>query len=133
VYYTKGFILKWIWHCPRKKYGPIGIKTPKELGSTKTRKGGKKPQIVVVQLLEQMPKRDPPYVYHVYLDNLFVSEKFLELLRSLGYVATGTCRTISGVFSELIDLKSKDKGKNEMPWGTLYAFPTESNQINQVG
>jgi hypothetical protein len=129
----RGFMLKWVWHRPGKKNGPIGVKTPKELGGTKTGKGGNKTQAVVVHLLEQLPRRDPPYAYHVYLDNLFVSEKLLELLRSLGYAATGTCRTNSGVLSELIELKSKDRGQNEMPWGTLHAFPTESNQVNQVG
>ena len=129
----RAFILKWVWHYPGRKNGPIGVKTPKELGGTKTGKGGNKTQAMVVHLLEQLPKRDSPYTYHVYLDNLFVSTKLLELLRSLGYAATGTCRTTSGILSELIKLKSKDKGKNEMPWGTLYSFPTESNQVNQVG
>jgi hypothetical protein len=124
-------MLKWIWYYPGKKHGPIGVKTPIELGGTKTRKGGNKTQAVVVQLLEQLPKRNSPY--HVYLDNLFVSEKLLELLRSKGYAATRTCRTNSGIISELIELKKKDKGKNKMPWGTLYDFPTESNQVNQVG
>ena len=37
------------------------------------------------------------------------------------------------VISELIELKKKDKGKGEIQWGTLYAMPTESNQVNQVG
>jgi hypothetical protein len=39
---------------------------------------------------------------------------------------------MSGVISELIELKKKDKGKGEMQWGMLHAMPTESNQVNQV-
>jgi hypothetical protein len=32
-------MLKWICYYPGKKHGPISVKTPIELGSTKTRKG----------------------------------------------------------------------------------------------
>jgi hypothetical protein len=71
--------------------------------------------------------------YHVYLDNLFTSTKLLELLRAKGYAAIGTCRTTLGVLLELIELKKKDKGKGEMPWGTVRALPTETNQVNQIG
>jgi hypothetical protein len=84
---------------------------------------------VVVHLLDQLPRAR----YHVYLDNLFTSTKLLELLRSKGYAAIGTCRTNSGVLLELVELKKKDKGKGEMPWGTLHAIPTETNQVNQIG
>lgn len=125
----RGFLLRWVWHRPGQKHGPIGIKTPRELGGTKNGKGGNKTQAVVVYLLDQLP----PARYHVYLDNLFTSTKLLELLRSKGYAATGTCRTNSGVLSELVELKKKDKGKGEMPWGTLHAIPTETNQVNQIG
>jgi hypothetical protein len=119
----RGFMLKSICHYPGKKHGLISVKTPIELGGTKTRKGGNKTQVVVVQLLEQLPKRDS--LYYVYLNNLFVSKKLLELFRSKGYAVTRTCRTNSGIISELIELKKKDKGKNKIPWGTFYDFPTE--------
>jgi hypothetical protein len=48
--------------------------------------------------------------YYCFLDNLFVSERFLEFLRSKNYSATRTYRTNTRVISELIDLKKQDQG-----------------------
>lgn len=124
----RGFLLKWVWHRPGKKNGPIGIKTPRELRGTKNSKGGNKTQAIIVHLIDQLPEGR----YHVYLDNLFTSTKLLELLRSKGFAATSTYRTTSGVLLELVELKKKDKGKGEIPWGTLYAIPIETNRVNQI-
>jgi hypothetical protein len=44
------------------------------------------------------------------MNNLFVSERFLEFFWSQGYNVTRTCRTNTRVISELIDLKQKDRG-----------------------
>ena len=44
------------------------------------------------------------------MNNLFISERFLEFLRKQGYGTTGTYRTNSRVITELIDLKNSDKG-----------------------
>ena len=107
----------------------MGVKTLRELGGNINGKGGNKTQAVVLHLLEQLP----PARYHVYLDNLFTSCQLIEVLRSRGFGATGTCRTNAGVISELVDIKKNDKGKNELPWGTLISMPTESNLVNQVG
>jgi hypothetical protein len=30
----RGFLLAWNWHIPGEKNGPVGVKTPKELGGT---------------------------------------------------------------------------------------------------
>ena len=57
----------------------------------------------------------------------------MELLRSHGFGATGTCRTNAGVISELIDIKKNDKGPNEMLWGTLIEMPIASGLVNQCG
>jgi hypothetical protein len=84
---------------------------------------------VVLHLLEKLP----PASYHVTLDNLFVSNKLLEVLRSRGFAATGTCRTNAGVISELIDIKKNDKGPDELPWGTLISMPTASGLVCQMG
>jgi hypothetical protein len=73
-------------------------------------KGGNKTQACALQLLESLPKAP----YHLYVDNLFVSTNFLELLRSRRYSCTGTCRTNSGVILELVKAKKNDKGKKEM-------------------
>jgi hypothetical protein len=37
------------------------------------------------------------------------------------------------VISELINIKKNDKGKDEMPWGTLISMPTASGLVNQCG
>jgi hypothetical protein len=100
----RGFILLWNWHRPGAKFGPVGVIVPPELGSNKT-------QAVVLHLLRQLP----PARYHVTLDNLFTSHKLMEVLRSYGFGATGTCRTNAGVISELVDIKKNDKGKDELP------------------
>jgi hypothetical protein len=65
------------------------------------------------------------------MDNLFISENFLEFLWSNSYSATGTCRTNTGVITELIDLKKKDQG-DKLAWGTLRAIPTRSGKMIQV-
>jgi hypothetical protein len=125
----RGFLSNWSWHAPGKKNGPIGVKVPVELGGSKAGKGGNKTQAVVLHLLDQLPRAR----YHVYLDNLFTSTKLLEVLRTHGYGATGTCRTNAGVISELVEIKKRDQKKDELPWGTLYSMPTPSGLVNQLG
>jgi hypothetical protein len=44
------------------------------------------------------------------MDNLFISERFLEFLRKQGYGITGICYTNSRVITELIVLKNNNKG-----------------------
>ena len=116
----RGFFLRWVFHRPGKKGGPVGVKKPKELNKT---------QSVVPHLLSLLPKA----TYHLYCDNLFTSVKLFEYLRKLGYAATGTARTTSGVLADLVDLKKADHGDRALPWGTVSAFPTESNMVNQTG
>ncbi len=84
----KGYILSWLWHS--KGTGPIGIKVPQALGQNKT-------AATVPYLLQLLPKRplDSPYI--VWLDNLFSSTKLFGYLRQLGFGATGTARTNSGI------------------------------------
>ena len=125
----RGFLSQWAWHKPGSKFGPVGVKTPIELGGSVSGKGGNKTQAIVLHLLERLP----PARYHVYLDNLFTSNSLMEVLRSHGFGATGTCRTNAGVISELIDIKKNDKGKDEMARGTLISIPTASGLVNQCG
>jgi len=64
---------------PGIKNGPVGVRTPRELrGSIKDRKGGNKTQAVVLHLIGRLQRPLPGFLYHVYLDNLFVSTKFVE-------------------------------------------------------
>jgi hypothetical protein len=57
-------------------------------------------------LLERLPGKG----YHYFIDNLFISERFLEFLRKQEYNTTSICYTNSRVITELIDLKKSNKG-----------------------
>jgi hypothetical protein len=103
----------------------VGVKTPVELGGSKKQgKGGNKSQAVVLLLLQRLSRKG----YHVFLDNLFVFTRFLELLRDQGYGATGICRTNSGVHQDLITMKKNDSN-NIILWGTTTSIPTESEKM----
>jgi Transposase IS4 len=118
---------------PGQKNGPLGIKTPRELGGTiKAGKGGNKTQAVVLHLIKRLPKPPKGSGYHVYLDNLFVSTRMVEYARSQGVGITGTCRDTGGVIQELLDLKKKDKS-DVIEWGTTYSMPIENGLVCHVG
>jgi hypothetical protein len=128
----RGFLLRWNWHIPGDKNGPVGVRTPRELrGTKKAGKGGNKTQAIVLHLIGQLLKPPTSSGYHVYLDNLFVSTKFVKYARLRGIAVTGTCRDNGGIIQELLDLKKKDK-KDIIPWGETYSMPTESGKICQV-
>jgi len=74
----RGFLLVWNWHIPGQRNGPVGVRTPRELGGTiKAGNGGNKTQAVVLHLIKRLPKPPEGSGYHVYLDNLFVSTRFV--------------------------------------------------------
>jgi hypothetical protein len=125
----RGFLLKWNWHRPGAKFGPVNVKVPRALRGSASGKGENKTQATVLHLLQQLP----PARYHVILDNLFTSHKLMEVLRSHGFGATSTCRTNAEVISKLVNIKKNDKGKDEMPWGTLVSMPTTSGKVMQMG
>ncbi len=90
----RGFLLVWNWHIPGLKNGPVGVRTPVALGGTKgDGNKGNKTQAVVLHLINRLPKPLKGSSYHLFLDNLFVSTKFVEYARSQGVAVTGTCRT----------------------------------------
>ena len=69
-----GYFLKWVQYYKGKNGGPVGVIVPPELGfSKKPKRQGNKTAAVVPHLLGLLPK---PVIgrYHVYLDNLFVSD-----------------------------------------------------------
>jgi hypothetical protein len=101
------------------------VKTPIELGGTKQdRNNRNKTQAIAFSLLEYLPGKG----YYCFMDNLFISERFLEFLRKQGYSATGIYRTNSRVITELIDLKKSNKG-DKLLYGTLKALPTKSRKV----
>lgn len=124
-----GFILQWFWHIPGEKNGPVGVKTPVELGGSK-RDGnrGNKTQAVAYELLKSLPGGG----YHCFMDNLFCSTRFLDFLRSKGYGATGTCRTNAGLHADMIQWKNSDKG-DILPWGTTKLCPTKNRKVLHLG
>jgi hypothetical protein len=105
-----GFILAWNWHIPGDKNGPVNVRTPRELGGTiKAGNGGNKTQAVCLKLLQRLPEPLTGYKYHVLLDNLFTSTKFVAYARDLGFGVTGTCRDNAGIMRDLLALKKSDK------------------------
>jgi hypothetical protein len=130
----RGFLICWNWHILGDKNGPVGVRTPRELGGTKKEgKGGNKTQAVVLALINRLP---PPPIgsgYHCFLDNLFVSHKFLLYAREKrGVGLTGTCRNNAGVIQELLTLKKEDK-KDIIPWGETYSLPSTNKKVCQIG
>jgi hypothetical protein len=83
-------------------------------------------------LINKLPKPPLGSGYHVFLDNLFISTRFVEYARSQGIGVTGTCRDNGGVIQELLDLKKKDK-KDVIKWGETYSMPTSNGKVCHVG
>jgi hypothetical protein len=81
----RGFLLVWNWHIPGEKNGPVGVRTPRELGGTiRARNGGNKTQATVLHLIKRLLEPLQGSGYYVFLDNLFVSTRFIKYARSQG-------------------------------------------------
>jgi hypothetical protein len=118
---------------PRQKNSPLRIKTPRELkGTIIARKGGNKTQAIVLHLIKRLPKPLKGLGYHVFLNNLFISTKFVKYTRSQGVGITSTCQDNRGVIQELLDLKKKDKS-DVIEWGKTYSMPIKNSKVYQVG
>ena len=83
-------------------------------------------------MIKRLPKPPRGSGYHVFLDNLFVSTRFVEYARSQGVGVTGTCRDKSGIMKELVGLKNENK-KDIIPWGETHSLPTISGKVCHVG
>jgi hypothetical protein len=111
----------------------VGIHTPRELGGTiKAGNSGNKIQAVVLHLIKRLPKPPKGSGYYVYLDNLFVSTRFVQYARSQGVAVTRTYRITSGVIKELLDLQKSDK-KDVIPWGETYSMYTSNGEVYHIG
>jgi hypothetical protein len=83
------------------------VKTPVELSRTKRDGNNRnKTQAIAFSFLERLLGKG----YYYFMDNLFISKRFLEFLRKQGYNITSICRINSRVIIELIDLKKSNKG-----------------------
>jgi hypothetical protein len=100
----RGYLMRWTWHIPGSKYGPIGVEfrrgRPKTTSPTKIADLNPT-QAVVAALISKLPTG----TYHIFLDNLFSAPDLLIVLRHLGVGATGTCRTNCGLYSRLIKVQ----------------------------
>jgi len=118
---------------PKIKNSLVRVRILHELkGSIKDKKGGNKTQVVVLHLIGRLQRPLLGFTYHVYLDNLFVSTKFVEYARAQGIAVICTCKNIRGVIQELLDLKKSDK-KDIIEWGITYSMLTETSKVCQIG
>jgi len=125
-----GFIIVWVYHQPGLNKGPVNIRCPVELGGTKKAGNrGNRTQAVIWHMLKRLPRT---IVRHCFLDNLFVSYKFLAFMRQEGFAITGTTRPQSGVHKKLINIQKSDK-KDIVPWGTVDAVTTPCGLVQQIG
>ena len=118
-----GIFMRWIWHQPGAKYGPVGVQ--KKPASQKKETKGKikgfsktdkvenviyvateveakivalnSTQSVVVALIDLLPIS----TYHVFVDNLFSSPDLFRSLRQHGHGATGIARSNCGIYNGL--------------------------------
>ena len=68
---------------------------------------------VVLQLIQSLPNL--PYRYHLFTDNFFTTQKYMEALRTLFVAHSGTCKAASGYPNQLLILRLKAKKKSH--WG----------------
>jgi hypothetical protein len=126
-----GYFLQWLLHLPRKVFDCIGDNKPRTRKRKRDDEHSLNPtQAVVVDLI----KRLPPAIYHVFLDNLFLSPDLFTVLRALNIGATGTCCINSGIFNRLVQLKKADtNGKLPWYWGQIETVLTPNNKVDQAG
>jgi hypothetical protein len=147
-----GIFMRWIWHQPGAKYGPVGVQ--KKPASQKKKTKGKvkassktdkvedviyvateaeakivalnSTQSVVVALINLLPIS----TYRVFVDNLFSSPDLFRSLRQHGHGATGTARSNCGIYNGLVEAKKADKaGKSGFQFNEIKVIPTADNQI----
>ncbi|KAJ0127350.1 hypothetical protein HZ326_29546 [Fusarium oxysporum f. sp. albedinis] len=150
-----GIFMRWIWHQPGARYGPVGVqKKPasqkkrikgKIKGSSKTDKvedviyvateakakivALNSTQSVVIALINLLPIS----TYHVFVDNLFSLPDLFRSFRQHGHGATGTARSNCGIYNGLVEAKKADKaGKSGFQFNEIKVIPTANNQVNQV-
>ncbi|KAG7408943.1 PiggyBac transposable element-derived protein 4 [Fusarium oxysporum f. sp. raphani] len=121
-----GYFVRWLWHVHGR--GPCGL-VPQQCsrqGDEEVAEEHLTPtQRVITTLLTLLPLA----VYHVFLDNIFASEKLFKALRSSQVGATGTCRKDSGVDELLV--AEKDREGKGIPWGQIHCIPTKDGKVHR--
>ncbi|RFU23597.1 hypothetical protein B7463_g12741, partial [Scytalidium lignicola] len=127
----KGYFLSWLWHSKGAGKGPHfdhGYRPPKEMGLNPT-------AAVVPYLVQKMQRLlDPSFEYRhiLWLDNLFMSVKLALYLERHKTGCTGTARTNSGIWSELVQKKKDNKRNDTIPWRTEFEAPTMDGKVNMM-
>ncbi|KAF5234960.1 hypothetical protein FOXYS1_15680 [Fusarium oxysporum] len=138
----RGYFLRWIWHRPGRKFGPVGVRPtyrrlPSQLRMMRQRRQLRErntihlnpTQAVVIALVNLLPKS----TYHVFLDNLFSSCDLFRRLRQRGHGATGTARKNCGIYKPLVKLKAIDNtAAGSLEFNVVKAIPTADNKVNQI-
>ncbi|KAI8710682.1 hypothetical protein NCS52_01549000 [Fusarium sp. LHS14.1] len=156
-----GLFMRWIWHQPGAKYGPVGVERKKPASQRGRRKGKgrgsqrRAPNEVdevkeVIHVITEAGDKImalnstqsvvialinllPQSTYHVFVDNLFSSPDLFRSLRQHGHGATGTARPNCGIYKGLADAKKADKaGKSGFQFNEIKVIPTADNQVNQI-
>ena len=124
-----GYLLRWIWHIPGEKFGPVGVEFRRSGGSHPNPTETKHlcaTQAVVSALIESLHLDTG----NVYVDNLFTGADLFTVLRHQGIGATGTVRPNAGIYKEIVQLKALDKkGKCDWTWGQHREWPTPNNKV----
>lgn len=99
------YLITWNYHTPGENNGPVDTQTPRELGgSVKIGAGGNRTQAVVVKMMAQLPQATNLPLYHLWLNNLFTSTKFLQYMRSTMNIGnSGTTRKNAGILQPILD------------------------------
>ncbi|KAJ0128414.1 Uncharacterized protein HZ326_28491 [Fusarium oxysporum f. sp. albedinis] len=138
----RGYFLRWIWHRPGRKFGPVGVRPTYRRLHSQLRMMRQRRQLrerntihlnptqaVVVALVNLLPKS----TYHVFLDNLFSSCDLFRRLRQRGHGATGTARKNCGIYKPLVKLKAIDNtAAGSLEFNVVKAIPTADNKVNQI-
>ena len=119
------FLLVLNYHTPGEKNGPVNTKVPQELGGSVKGVGGNKTQAVVAKMIAKLPQPgESDFLpatgdkagYHLWLDNLFTSTRFLEYMRKAYNIAiTGTTRANAGIVQPILKWIQQDKRSLKIP------------------
>ncbi|KAL5313157.1 hypothetical protein ACEPPN_018890 [Leptodophora sp. 'Broadleaf-Isolate-01'] len=82
---------------------------------------------------EFLPQAGDAAAYHLWLDNLFTSTKFLEYMRKTKNIGiSGTTRANAGILEPILKVMAKDAKSSKLPWGTKISLPIDSGLVAQI-
>ena len=112
---ASNFLIVWNWHIPGQSGGPVNTRIPVALSGSKGKGiGGNKTQAVVAKLMSLLPQdfgqAEDEAPYHLFGDNLFMSNRFLVYMRKDRKIGmTGTTRANAGIVKPILDFVKPNK------------------------